>query len=214
MIVISNHLTVLVVAGASSNSGKTTLVGAMLRHLTAATPWEAIKVTRGHYRSCGKDPHACCVSDLLGAAATVRSGRAQTYARGKDTGRYWDASASNVHWVIATDEQVEAGTATALARVQTLGVIIEGTSVLRYLEPAYTVLAVAEAVRPWKASARWALATGKVDALYLADAQRLPRLAEADLQEKLAALPAYDATGHAALFARLAEHAAPLPFAA
>ena len=29
----------------------------------------------------------------------VRSGRKETYEFGKDTGRYWDAGASNVHWL-------------------------------------------------------------------------------------------------------------------
>ena len=62
--------------------------------------WEAIKTTRGHYRSCGKDPHACCVSHLLTEEPLVRSGRAETYEPGKDTGRYWDAGATNVHWLI------------------------------------------------------------------------------------------------------------------
>ena len=37
--------------------------------------WEAIKTTRGHYRSCGKDPQACCVSHLLSEEPLVRSGR-------------------------------------------------------------------------------------------------------------------------------------------
>jgi len=46
----------------SSNTGKTTLVCELLQRLPG---WEAIKLTRGHYRSCGKDPNGCCVSDLL-----------------------------------------------------------------------------------------------------------------------------------------------------
>ena len=78
--------------------------------------WEAIKTTRGHYRSCGKDPHTCCVSDLLEEKAVIRSGRELTYEAGKDTGRYWDAGAANVHWVIATDQQVEEGIKNAVDR--------------------------------------------------------------------------------------------------
>ena len=50
------------VGGFTSEVGKTTLLCELLR---AFPGWEAIKTTRGHYRSCGKDPHACCVSDLL-----------------------------------------------------------------------------------------------------------------------------------------------------
>ena len=47
--------------------------------LKAFPGWEAIKTTRGHYRSCGKDPKACCVSHLLSEEPLVRSGRDETY---------------------------------------------------------------------------------------------------------------------------------------
>ena len=98
--------TTVAISGFSSEAGKTTLLCELLR---AFPEWEAIKITRGHYRSCGKDPHTCCVSDLLREEPLIRSGREETYAPGKDTGRYWDAGASNVHWLIVTDDQVEAG---------------------------------------------------------------------------------------------------------
>src|SRR5258708_40197469 len=102
------------IGGFSSEVGKTSLLCALLREFPG---WEAIKMTRGHYRSCGKDPHACCVSDLLGDEPVIHSGREKTYVSGKDTGRYWDAGASNVHWVIVTDQQVEAGIVKALELV-------------------------------------------------------------------------------------------------
>ena len=56
------------------------------------------------------------------------SGRDQTYDPGKDTGRYWDAGASNVHWMIATDEQVEKGIKWALERVRSEGSLLKGNS--------------------------------------------------------------------------------------
>src|SRR2546423_7355742 len=99
-------LTTVPIGGFASDSGKTTLVCELLRGLRG---WEAIKQTRGHYRSCGKDARACCVSHLLGDEPLLRSGHAATYTPGKDTGRYWDAGAANVHWLIATNEQVERG---------------------------------------------------------------------------------------------------------
>src|ERR1051325_1960938 len=95
--------TIVAVSGFSSNVGKTTLVCDLLK---ALPEWEAIKLSRGHYRSCGKDPEACCVSDLLREEAVVRSGRAANYAVGKDTGRVWDAEATNFHLVILHDHQV------------------------------------------------------------------------------------------------------------
>src|SRR3954471_6434240 len=125
-----SHLTVAI-GGFSSEVGKTTLACELLR---AFPGWEAIKITRGHYRSCGKDPHACCVSHLLSDEPVIRSGRAETYAPGKDTGRYWDAGASNVHWVIVTEQQVERGIKLALERLNASGVFIEGTGFLKYMD--------------------------------------------------------------------------------
>jgi hypothetical protein len=154
--------TTVAISGFSSDAGKTTLLCELL---SAFPGWEAIKITRGHYRSCGKDPHACCVSHLLGDEPLIRSGRAETYAPGKDTGRYWDAGASNVHWLIATDGQVERGIRLALERVRAGGVFIEGTSFLKYLDVDFALMAARPDAGKVKPSARRALT--KTDALYL-----------------------------------------------
>jgi molybdopterin-guanine dinucleotide biosynthesis protein len=163
-------INIVVIAGISSNAGKTTLLSDLLRALTRDESWEAIKLTRGHYRSCGKDPSACCVSHLLNDQPVVRSGRDETYAAGKDTGRFWDAGASNVHWVIVTDGQVEQGIRTALARVKSGRVLIEGTSLLKFIKADFVVM-VSRSDQPSrmkiKPSARRALAEGLVDAIYL-----------------------------------------------
>lgn len=156
--------TIIAVGGFNSNSGKTTLVCELLRALRG---WEALKMTRGHYRSCGRDPHTCCVAHLLGAEPVVRSGRAETYAQGKDTGRYWDAGASDVHWAVVTDGQVEAGFSAALARVKAPGVVVEGNSFLRSFEADFTVLVARTDVLKIKTTARRVLP--KASALYLSD---------------------------------------------
>lgn len=158
--------TTVAVGGFSSNVGKTTLVCDLLRELSG---WEAIKVTRGHYRSCGKDPHACCVSHLLGDEPLIRSGREETYAPGKDTGRYWDAGASNVHWLIATKEQVEQGIHQALERVSAPGVIIEGNSFLKFIEVDFAIMVSRADGGKIKPSARRALKA--CSAIYLSDEQ-------------------------------------------
>ncbi|HEY0004507.1 MAG TPA: hypothetical protein VGB17_06820 [Pyrinomonadaceae bacterium] len=158
--------TIVAIGGFSSNVGKTTLVCELLR---AFPGWEAIKMTRGHYRSCGKDPHACCVSHLLSAEPVIRSGRAQTFATGKDTGRYWEAGASNVHWTIVTESQVEQGIKQALERVKAPGVFIEGTSFLKHIKADFAILAARGEGGKLKASARHALAHGRISALYLSD---------------------------------------------
>ncbi|PWT94451.1 MAG: hypothetical protein C5B55_02740 [Blastocatellia bacterium] len=128
---------VIAVSGFSSNVGKTTLVCDLLERLPG---WEAIKLTRGHYRSCGRDPVSCCVSDLLSDEPLVLSGRDSNYESRKDTGRFWDAGASNVHWVIVNDEQVQAGIAEALSRVKADGVIVEGNSFLEYITPDISIM--------------------------------------------------------------------------
>lgn len=156
--------TTVAISGFSSNAGKTTLLCELLR---AFPGWEAIKITRGHYRSCGKDPHTCCVSHLLSEEPVIRSGREQTFTPGKDTGRYWEAGASNVHWLIVTDEQVEQGTRRALNRVKAAGVFIEGTSLLKYMDVDFALMAARPLGGKIKPSARRALV--KTSAIYLFD---------------------------------------------
>jgi molybdopterin-guanine dinucleotide biosynthesis protein len=154
--------TIVAVSGFSSNVGKTTLVCELLRTLPN---WEAIKLTRGHYRSCGKDPESCCVSHLLRDEPVIRSGREENYERGKDTGRFWDAGAANVHWVIARDDQVEAGIREALGRVHSEGVVVEGNSFLEYVEADIVVMCARAEGNTLKGSARATLP--KTDYLYL-----------------------------------------------
>ncbi len=154
--------TTIAVSGLASEVGKTTLLCNLLREFP---DWEAIKMTRGHYRSCGKDPHACCVSHLLSDEPVIRSGYEQTYVCGKDTGRYWDAGASNVHWVIVNDHQVEQGIRLALERVNAPGVLIEGNSFLKFIEVDFAVIVARGDDDNIKASIRWAFQ--KASAFYL-----------------------------------------------
>lgn len=156
---------IVAVGGFTSNSGKTTLACELLRALPG---WEAIKMTRGHYRSCGRDPHACCVSPLLGDEPLVLSGREATYAAGKDTGRYWEAGASNVHWVVSTDGQVGRGVRAALGRVRAAGAVVEGNSFLNYVDADFTVMVARPDQFKIKPTARRAF--GKTSALYVSQA--------------------------------------------
>ncbi|MDT4897263.1 MAG: hypothetical protein QOH25_2340 [Acidobacteriota bacterium] len=159
--------TTVAISGFSSDVGKTSLLCELLR---AFPGWEAIKITRGHYRSCGKDPQACCVSHLLSEEPVLRSGHKETYAPGKDTGRYWDAGAANVHWLIVTDGQVEQGIKRTLERVQATGVFIEGTSFLKYMDVDFALMAARSDGGKIKPSARRALA--KTSAIYLFDGRQ------------------------------------------
>jgi molybdopterin-guanine dinucleotide biosynthesis protein len=150
------------VSGLSSNTGKTTLMCDLLERLPG---WEAIKLTRGHYRSCGKDPQGCCVSDLIRDEPLIRSGREENYEAGKDTGRFWDAGAANVHWVIAGEDQVEDGVKQSLSRVKSACVLVEGNSFLDYVAADYAIMCARAGENRLKTSARRTLA--RADALYL-----------------------------------------------
>ena len=153
---------IVAVGGFSSNVGKTTLVCDLLQRLPR---WEAIKLTRGHYRSCGKDPAGCCVSDLIRDEPVIRSGREANYQFGKDTAHFWDAGAANVHWVIVKDGQVEQGINEALKRVKAEGVVIEGNSFLEFVVPDFAVMCARAEGGVVKASARATL--NSCHALYL-----------------------------------------------
>jgi molybdopterin-guanine dinucleotide biosynthesis protein len=161
---------IVAVSGLSSNTGKTTLVCELIRRLPG---WEAIKITRGHYRSCGKDPSGCCVSDLLRDEPLIRSGREANYEKGKDTGRFWDAGAANVHWVIVAEDQVERGINEALARVKSVGVIVEGNSFLEFIEPDYAVICARAGENKMKGSARRTVR--KADAIYVSTIDEVDR---------------------------------------
>src|ERR1700752_4944394 len=154
--------TIVAVSGFLSNNRKNTLACALLRHLPS---WEAIKLTRGHYRSCGKDPAGCCVSDLLRDEPLIRSGREANYEKGKDTGHFWDAGATDVHWVIVGEDQVEQGIKEALARVRAPGVVVEGNSFLDFIEADFAIMCARAGENKLKTSARRIL--DKADALYL-----------------------------------------------
>jgi molybdopterin-guanine dinucleotide biosynthesis protein len=173
---LRSAIKILGISGTSSNVGKTSLISQLLRELSRVEAWEAIKLTRGHFRSCGKDPHACCVSHLLSDQPVVRSGREATYQFGKDTGVFWDAGADNVHWVIVTNDQVEQGIRQALERIRTGNVLIEGTSFLKYVKADFAILVARSDRLQLKPSARQALLNGLVDAIYLSgdgDGERL-----------------------------------------
>src|SRR5262245_39687511 len=181
---VKSRPTIVAVSGLSSNTGKTTLVCELLRRLPG---WEAIKLTRGHYRSCGKDPSGCCVSDLLREKPLIRSGREANYQRGKDTGRFWDAGAANVHWVIVGEDQVEQGIKQALSRVQSHAVIVEGNSFLDYVAADFAITCARAGENKLKTSARRTL--DKADVLYLSTLDPCdPREARARFEEWRAGL--------------------------
>ena len=158
---------VVTVSGTASEVGKTGLMCVLLGRLSG---WAAVRVTRGHYRSCGRDPETCCVSHLLGDHPRVFADRAVTGAKGKDTGRYWEAGAADVRWVVAARGQEHRGLRQALADLTgTGGVLVEGNRILERLpQPRLALLVAHPAQREVKASARRIL--DRIDAVFVPDA--------------------------------------------
>lgn len=175
-----NRPLIVGVGGFTSEVGKTTLLCNLLELFPG---WEAIKTTRGHYRSCGKDPHTCCVSHLLQDKPLIKSGKSETYEPGKDTGRYWDSGAVNVHWVIATDDQLEEGIKEALGRVTSKGVFIEGNSFSSYVPTDFFVMVARADLPQIKRTARSVL--DHVSAVYLSDRSGDARESFEDLAKKI-----------------------------
>lgn len=201
---------IVTVSGTASEVGKTTLVCALLERLPG---WAAIKVTRGHYRSCGKDPETCCVSHLLGPEPRVYADRATTDEPGKDTGRYWAAGAADVRWVVAASGQEDEGLKRALADLgEVPGVVVEGNRIVRALRPDLAILVADPSQREVKPTAR--RIAGIVDALYVPD-PAAARVADpaALVSELLAArgCPVWGPDDLDAIVARAANGAAAVP---
>jgi hypothetical protein len=127
------------------------------------------------------------VSDLLRDEPVIRSGREANYQTGKDTARFWDVGAVNVHWVIVKEDQVEQGISQALDRVEAEGVIIEGNSFLEYIEADVAVMCARAEGGKVKPSARRAL--DKIDLLYLSSLNADELTARKQFANFLAGLP-------------------------
>lgn len=156
---------VVTVSGTASEVGKTGLVCALLGRLPG---WGAVKVTRGHYRSCGRDPDTCCVSHLLGHRPRVFAERERTAVDGKDTGRYWKAGAADVRWVVAARGQEHDGLQEALGHLGSLpGVVVEGNRILERVTPRLAVLVAHPGQREVKSSALRIL--DRIDVLFVPD---------------------------------------------
>lgn len=156
---------IVTVSGTCSEVGKTGLVCELLARLPG---WAAVKVTRGHYRSCGKDPDTCCVSGLLGAEPRVFGDRGDTDVPGKDTARYWAAGAAGVRWVVAARGQEDTGLSRALAElIGHAGVLVEGNRIVEGLDPHLALLVARPGQKEIKVSARRILE--RMHALYLPD---------------------------------------------
>lgn len=127
----------IVIAGAHSNIGKTSLAEEMLRNLPN---WSALKVTVKKRASRCPRGDNCGVCDELKEDFDIVTDKKTISQRGTDTARLKEAGAEKVVWLRATLKGLRAGLTESLQRLKgSEGIVIEGTSVLRYVKPDLAV---------------------------------------------------------------------------
>lgn len=124
---------IITVSGAHSSVGKTRVAEMLLRRLKG---WSALKVTVLHKGLCPTGRGACGVCDRLSSKFSIVSDKKTIEEKGKDTYRFKKAGAKEVFWLRAKPEGLRQGLKEAVSRFKgSPGLIIEGTSILKYLNP-------------------------------------------------------------------------------
>lgn len=123
---------VITVSGAESGAGKTTVAERLLKGLKG---WSALKVTTIKEGPCPRET-PCGICEEQDAQFTIVADNHILNQRGKDTQRMRTAGAREVLWLKARPSALKKGIKAALKKFKhTRGVVIEGTSVLKYLKP-------------------------------------------------------------------------------
>ena len=123
----------IVVSGAHSGIGKTLFAQELLRCLRN---WSALKVTVKHKTACPRKGNSCGVCHELTKEFEIVKAKRIIAEKGTDSARLLQAGAKKVLWLKSTKEGLGKGLKKALAALKpTEGVVIEGTSVLKYIEP-------------------------------------------------------------------------------
>ncbi len=128
---------VIVVAGAHSGAGKTVLIEKLLKVFKG---WACLKVTVLHQGLCptGRNCGAC---EGLNSKFCIISDKKIIEEKTKDTCRFKKAGAKKVLWLKAKPEGLKTGIKQAVSSFKgSKGLIIEGTSVLKYLKPDAAIM--------------------------------------------------------------------------
>ncbi|NQT47309.1 MAG: hypothetical protein HQ593_07545 [Candidatus Omnitrophica bacterium] len=124
---------IIVVAGAHSGVGKTLYAEKLLR---ALPDWAALKVTTVKRGGCPRGESGCEVCAGLKKDFEIVEDKRIIDQAGRDTARLKKAGAKKVIWLKATSKGLKSGLNKALAACKGLqGIVIEGTSVLKYIKP-------------------------------------------------------------------------------
>lgn len=125
----------IVISGSRSNIGKTLLAEKMLHSLTN---WTALKVTvrRPGELKCPRRHQRCRVCSEVKGDFEIIKDKKIINQKGTDTCRLKKAGAKKVIWLRTTSKGLKEGLWRSLARLSgSEGVVVEGTSVLRYMKP-------------------------------------------------------------------------------
>lgn len=122
----------IVIAGAHSGVGKTTLAEVLLRRLKG---WSALKVTVTSKNGCPHNRFCGTCNELKEPYKIITDYRIINTPR-KDTYRFKKAGARQVIWLISQPGYLKEGLKQAFSGLKpTPGIIIEGRRVLRYIKP-------------------------------------------------------------------------------
>ena len=141
----------VIISGSHSNIGKTSLAEELLRSLHN---WSALKTTVVKSKSrCPRGSNCEACSELKGDFNIVTNKKIINQEN-KDTARMKKAGAKRVIWLISNLKGLKAGLARALHMLKdSEGVVIEGTTVLRYINPDLTIY-LGDGTMPARPSAR------------------------------------------------------------
>lgn len=122
----------IVVSGSGSRIGKTYLAEELLRGLR---DWSALKVTVSKKDGCPHD-RSCGICEKIKEPFYITKDNDIINQAGKDTAKLKSAGAKEVIWLKARPEGLKKGLSKALSEFSNChGVIIEGTSVLKFIKP-------------------------------------------------------------------------------
>lgn len=151
---------IITVSGAYSGVGKTHVVTELLKELKNLS---VLKVTVSRNGSCQKE-RFCGVCDSLTKSFSIITDDKIISQKGKDTARFKAQGAKEVIWLQAKPQGLKEGLKKALSKFKSpKGLIIEGTSVLKYIKPGFAIF-IAGKNRNLRPSAK--LALKKADIVY------------------------------------------------
>ncbi len=136
----------IVIAGSHSNIGKTLVAEELLNWLKG---WSGLKVTTVNERSgCARGTNCTVCSELKDDFEIILDKKIIN-KKDTDTARMKKAGAKKVAWLRASLKGLSRGLKEALDRLKgSEGVVIEGTSVLKYIRPDLVVFLKSRAPSP------------------------------------------------------------------